>query len=117
MIDFLVTLTDFEENNFEGSYPLARRIMLSIIDGEKIIDERERFWIILDYPLIEDESVLMIKEGGNWTKQDFADALSEAYLRHWRECRSNFCNHSAGELFLEGAECDKRGNWSLSIGS
>ncbi len=117
MVEFLVDMEVAGSGEFQSCYPLARGRTFKVTDGDQVIEKRKSFWLFLDYPLYEPEAVLMIKESGDWTKQNFADAVSEAYQRHWRERRSNFRTHAACELYLEGAERNAVGSWTVSIGS
>ncbi len=117
IVDFLFCLEGHVESDDIFCYAIAAGGQQKIMGGDEVIEKRNNFGIILRYPFYTPVCLSMRKEGGNWTKQEFADAVSRKYLEEWEADKENFKNHTVGDLYLEYARLLNGYEWVVDIGS
>ncbi len=81
---------------------------------DEVIQTEPMLRFTLDYPLREPRS-FAVDHGTAWTERQFIDAIRRAYEAAFAEVGSDI--HGLSDLYLEGAERNHDGTWTLDIGS
>lgn len=83
---------------------------------DRIIQTEPMLRFRLDYPLNMPISFEAPHDDGSpWTERQFVDAIYRAYQAAYDSVGSD--THELEDLYLEGAERNSDGSWSLNIGS
>jgi hypothetical protein len=91
--------------------------LVDVINGDAIIDEREKFDVVMDYPMAETFTLHI--GNGPITLSQLARAVGVFYRTAFAEPEKYGIdpNDSLDRLYLEGADRRPDGTWRLLIGS
>ncbi len=115
MINFFVQAQQEDDFfSFDG-YTLAGIKNEDLINGDDAFDPSDRIEVNLAYPLKEHRTVTLHRVDVGWTKQAFAECISDVFRYEWNNHPENFSIEDYQEFVLISAEKGESGVWHLNI--